>query len=268
MPGVRLQKLYLWLRALEGRSAFSYGVIKTLPSTRLVRVSGMAAGAVCIAAGAVWITASAAGSNFSLPGASRPSEQANMVALSEQSTRASAVCSDFVSHLAANLNTSQSNFDAAFQKAIGQTLDDEVKNGQLTRSQADAIKQRLAGKSSCALIAAGGLSKAPGANIRAYREAMLNAAASALGITTDQLKADLAKGMTLSQIAGAQKPPVTEAQFRSRLIQNLTPLLDKAVASGNLTKTQEQAIIQRLQTGPIPYWDKPTRKRTAAGTTG
>ncbi|HEX9325842.1 MAG TPA: hypothetical protein VF915_04950 [Reyranella sp.] len=248
--------------------AFSSGVIKTLPSARLVRVAGMAAGAVCIAAGTVWITASAAGYNFSLPGASRPSSEASTVALTEKSTRASAVCNDFVSHLAANLNTSQSNFDAAFQKAIGQTLDDEVKNGDLTRSQADAIKQRLAGKSSCALIAAGGLSKAPGANIGAYKDALLSAAASALGITTDQLKADLAKGMTLKQIAAAQKPPVTEAQFRSRLIQNLTPVLDRAVANGQLTKTQEQAIIQKLQTGPIPYWDRPARKGTAAGTKG
>jgi hypothetical protein len=251
-----------------GVLGLSNRVIKTLPFARVARVSGMAAGAVCIAAGAVWMTASAAGYNFSLPGASRPTTEASTVALNEKSTRASAVCKDFVSHLASNLNTSQSNFDAAFQKAIGQTLDDEVKNGDLTRSQADAIKQRLAGKSSCALIAAGGLSKAPGANIGAYKDALLSAAASALGITVDQLKADLAKGMTLKQVAAAQKPPVTEAQFRSRLIQNLTLVLDKAVANGNLTKTQEQAIIQRLQTGPIPYWDQPMRKKTAAGTNG
>jgi hypothetical protein len=101
----------------------------------------------------------------------------------------------------------------------------------------------------------------------AYKQALLGAAASALGITDQELKADLAKGMTLSQIAAAQKPPVTEAQFRSRLIAKLTPMLDAAVANKTLTGAQEQAIIKQLQTGPLPYWNTPTRqpkKPTAA----
>ena len=71
--------------------------------------------------------------------------------------------------------------------------------------------------------------------------------------------------MTLSQIAAAQKPPVTEAQFRTKLIANLKPLLDKAVADKKMTGDQEQKILQRLQTGPIPFWDKPMPKATTAG---
>src|SRR5260370_21707164 len=70
-------------------------------------------------------------------------------------------------------------------------------------------------------------------------------------------KADIAGGMTLAQIAAAQNPPVTEAQFRDRLIAKLTPLLDEAVTNKQLTSAQEQAIIQQLKTGPIPVWDKP-----------
>jgi hypothetical protein len=72
--------------------------------------------------------------------------------------------------------------------------------------------------------------------------------------------------MTLSQIAAAQKPAVTEAQFRARVIAKLTPVLDAAVTNKKLTAAQEQAIVKRLQTGPIPFWDKPTHKAKAAGT--
>src|SRR5437016_1960033 len=91
-----------------------------------------------------------------------------------------------------------------------------------------------------------------------------SAAASALGITPETLQADLKKGMTLSQIAAAQKPPVTEAQFRTKLIANIKPLLDKAVADKKMTSDQEQKFLQRLQTGPIPFWNKPLPKATAA----
>ena len=70
--------------------------------------------------------------------------------------------------------------------------------------------------------------------------------------------------MTLSQIAAAQK--VTEAQFRSGLVAKMTPILDAAVTNKKLTQAREQAIIKRLQSGPIPLWDKPIHKATPAAT--
>ena len=103
--------------------------------------------------------------------------------------------------------------------------------------------------------------------VNAYKQALLTAAASALGITDQALKADLSQGMTLSQIAAAQKPAVTEAEFRTRLLASLTPLLDKAVAGKQLTPAQEKAIVKRLQAGPIPYWNKPMPAAKPAATT-
>jgi hypothetical protein len=91
---------------------------------------------------------------------------------------------------------------------------------------------------------------------------LLTAAAAALGISETQLKADLASGKTLSQIAAAKTPPVTEAQFRTNLIAQLKPLLDAAVKNNKLTAAQEQAILQRLQTAPIPYWNAPMKRKT------
>ena len=220
---------------------------------RQIRIAATAAGAVAVAAGTLWITASASGLNLS-PRFASPAE-------ADPSTRTSAVCSSFVDHLATDLNTSPANLNAAVQKAIGQTLDDQVKAGKLTQKQADAMKLRLAGRAPCAI--AGQLHKGPGPKLAAYRAALINAAASALGVTPETLKADLKKGMSLSQVAAAQNPPVTEAQFRARLIANLTPLLDKAVADGKLTKARETAILQRLQTGPIPLWNRPAKPTPA-----
>jgi hypothetical protein len=218
----------------------------------------MATGAVAVAAGAVWITASAAGLNVGFLAAATPSPRATTATAagaSPQLGKVSAVCNDFVSHFASNLNSNPSKVNAAFQKAIGQTLDDQVKSGDLTQSQADAIKKKVAGQAPCASLPAP--SKAPGSDLAAYRQALLTAAASALGITDQRLKTDLTQGMTLSQIAAAQKPAVTEAQFRAGLIAKLTPVLDSAVASKKLTSTQEAAIIKQLKSGPIPYWNTP-----------
>jgi hypothetical protein len=242
-------------------------VIKSIATFRHLRVLGFAAGAVAIAVGAVWITASAAGLNigFRSPSQSLPASDATAAGAGQRAGTASAACTDFVAHFASNLGTTRSKVDAAFQKAAGQTIDDEVKNGDLTQAQADALKKKLASQSPCSLLPAS-TGKGTAAELGAYKQAFLSAAASALGITGAQLKADLAQGMTLSQIAAAQTPPVTEAQFRSRLIAKLTPVLDAAVAKKNLTSAQEKAIIQKLQTGPIPYWSTPMRQPKKATT--
>jgi hypothetical protein len=240
-------------------------VIKRLANLSSLRIFGLAAAAAAVSGAAVLVTASAAG--YSVPFLPRTPQPAGASTAAIQAATPSVLCSDFVTHFSADLGKSQAEVNAAFQKAIGQTLADQVKAGKLTQARADAITKRFAGRAPCAI--AGSL-KPRGAGLGAFRPALLTVAASALGITDQELKADLAKGMTLSQIAAAQKPAVTEAQFRARVIAKLTPVLDAAVTNKKLTAKQEQAIIKRLQTGPIPFWSKPMQKAapgTAAGTT-
>ena len=233
----------------------------SLAKLRYLRVVGFAAGAVLVAGAAVLVTASAAGLNVGFRHSS--SQPASAAAASvNQKTSASAVCNDFLSHLSSDLGKSQTQVNAAVQKAIGETLADEVKNKDLTQAQADAIKKQLAAQPPCSL--AGNLGPKPAPRVAAptiamFTSQLVTAAASALGISDTQLKTDLANGMTLSQVAAAHNPPITEAQFRTQLIAKLTPVLDTAVTNKKLTAAQEQAIIQQLKTGPIPYWSKPTR---------
>ena len=231
-------------------------MITTLATPKNVRIVSFAAGAAAIAAAAVYITASAAGYSFNFGGPKSSNVPAATTA-DRSGGPASSVCSEFIAHFSSDLGVSQDKVNSAFQEAVGQTLADEVKAGHITQAEADAIQKRMAGKAPCAL--AGSLGGGKNTSGRAYTQALLTAAAKALGITPEQLKVDLAKGMTLHQIADAQNPPVTEDQFRSRLIANLKPILDAMVANKRITSEQEQKILQQLQTGPIPFWDKPVR---------
>jgi hypothetical protein len=239
----------------------------SLLKSRYFRIVGFAAGAVAVSGAAVLVTASAAGYNVSFrPSSSQPALATT--ASTAQKANATAICSSFISHLSSDLGKTQAQVNAAIQKAMGETLADQVKNGDLTQGQADAISKTLANQQPCAVTGVGRLGN-PGnsATIGAYMPQLVTAAASALGVSETQLKSDLAAGKSLSEIAGAKNPPVTEAQFRTNLTAKLKPLLDTAVTNKKLTTTQEQAILQRLQTGPIPMWNKSIKHKPTAPAT-
>jgi hypothetical protein len=241
-------------------------MITRLGKLRYLRIVGFALGGVAVAGAAVVVTASAAGVNFGFRSAA-PSAASAETAAFEQSATASNACTAFMKHLAVNIGKSQAEINAAFQKSISDTLADEVKSGQITQAQADAIKKKLAGQTPCTIggnLTPHGSGKER-ATIAAYMQQYETAAASALGITPAQLKTDLAAGQSLSQIAAAQK--VSEADFRSKLITNLQPALDAAVTNKQLTAAQEQAIVNALKTGKLPLWDKPLPHKPAATAT-
>ena len=232
-------------------------MISGTPKARILRVAGFAVGGAVIAGVAVVATASAAGMSFGFHPSSSSSQPSNAQVAAVEATASSTVCSDFMKNFANDLHKSQAEINAAFQKAIADTLADQVKNGQLSQAQADAIKKKLAAKTPCTLPSSFGHTGGGAPSIRSFMQQYLTAAASALGITEAQLQSDLAAGQSLSQVAAAQH--VSEADFRSRLIANLKPLLDGAVTNKRLTTAQEQEILTRLQTGELPLWNLPAR---------
>lgn len=229
--------------------------MRTLWKARYLRIAGLAAAAVAVAGAAIAVTASAAGMTF---GFNRPpaaqSEHANVAAVDARSS--STVCSSFMQHFAVNIGKTQAQINAAFQKSIADTLADEVKSGQLTQAQADAMKAKLANQTPCTLPSTAG--RVDKSALAAYMQQYMAAAAAALGITETQLTTDLKAGQSLSQIAAAQH--VSEADFRTKLIANLKPSLDQAVTDKKITAAQEQTIISRLQTGPLPLWNAAVKR--------
>lgn len=233
-------------------------MITRLGKTRYLRVAGLALGAVAVAGAAVVVTASAAGMSFGFKPAA--STQQPVAAASPSAS----ACSTFMQHFAVDIGKSQAQINSAFQKAIAETLADEVKSGQITQAQADAIKQKLANQTPCALPSHMGGHHGHKGHFGAYMQQYITASAAALGITEAQLKTDLANGQSLSQVAAAQH--VSEADFRTRLIANLKPALDQAVTDKKLTAQQETLILQQLQTGELPLWNAPTHKSKPAPT--
>src|SRR5260370_22002740 len=181
-----------------GRLGRRWGVVESMTSfirSRHLRVAGMAIGAVAVAGAAVVVTASAAGVSFGVTRSAAPQAPPN--ANAAQAAGTSAVCSDFMHNFAVEIKKSQAEINAAFPKAIADTLADQVKSGQITQAQADAIKQKLANQTPGTLPATI-VHEAPvhKGDIAAHIQQNLTAAAAALGVTDAQLKADLAGGQS------------------------------------------------------------------------
>ena len=152
-----------------------------------------------------------------------------------KSTERAALCQTFLSDFASNLGKTTGDVEAAYKSAASATIDKAVADGKLTQAQAQKLKAALDKRTACSGL--GRVAAKANATIAAKaRAAYLQASAKALGNSTDELKADLKKGMSLHQIADSKH--ISEAQFRSALIKNLTA-----------------ALHQRLQNGPLPLWD-------------
>jgi len=246
---------YKWMKTAAGHGWQIEVMLKGLNGSRFLRLVGFAAGAVIIGGVAVVATASAASFAFGYRPASTVAANDDATLTAAQERVSSAVCGQFMQHFAVEIGKTQAEINAAFQRAIADTLADEVKAGHLTQAQADKIKQRLAGRTPCSF----GSFKPHGARLEAFMQQYVAAAASALGISETQLKTDLRNGQSLSQVAAAQK--VSEADFRTKLIAGLKPALDKAVADKRITSTQEQAILDRLKTGKLPLWDRHAHRK-------
>ncbi len=225
---------------------------------RILKLAGIGLVGAALAAVAVGVTASAAGLQINPFSAAKPSSSA---------PPASTVCQDFLNNLAGQLKVSPAQLAAAAAGAAGQTVDDLVKQGKLSATNAAALKSRIAHAASTGLCS--GVNRLGRGHHRAKgvsTKALLTAAASALGMTPADLKADLAKGMTLHQVADSKG--VSEAKFRQAVIAALKPQLDAAVAAGKMKQAREDSLIARLQSGPIPFWDKPMKSAAPAPRTG
>ena len=160
---------------------------------RFLRIVIPLAGVLLVAGGAIAITASAAGLKVGSPLAATttpsPKPSAGTAAGIAGGT-AAAACQAYRGHLATQLGVSQAKLDAASAAALKATIQDQVTSGKLTQAQADKIEAKLPTTGLCS-AAINGLGRAKAA---VATSAYLTAAASALGMTEAQLKADLKGG--------------------------------------------------------------------------
>ena len=110
-------------------------------------------------------------------------------------------------------------------------------------------RRLIAGAAAVALLAGGGAAYASGGSHSAGKAggkgAVISAVTGYLGLSAKQLRADLAAGQTLAQIATAQGKTVSGLE--QKIESAVKSRLDRAVSAGKITSGQEQMILSRLQ---------------------
>jgi polyhydroxyalkanoate synthesis regulator phasin len=146
-----------------------------------------------------------------------------------------------VNDAAAQLGVQPQALSNALKKALENRVDAAVADGRLTKEQGDALKQRIE-SGQAPLFGLGG---GPGGHDRGGHLGDLDAAASYLGLTEDQLRTQLQSGKTLADVAKAQGKSVDG--LIDALVAATKKDLDDAVADGRLTKAQADRILADMK---------------------
>jgi polyhydroxyalkanoate synthesis regulator phasin len=141
----------------------------------------------------------------------------------------------FLADAASRLGVQQSQLSDALEQAALDRLDAAVAAGRLTADQASRIRQ--------AIQSGQGMPFGPG-RPGGHRGAFAEAAADYLGLTTDELRAQIEGGKSLAQVAQAQGKSVDG--LKQAMLADAKSHLDVAVTGGKLTADQAKQILDRL----------------------
>lgn len=161
---------------------------------------------------------------------------------------------------ASRLHVTPQALSSALKKALEDRIDAAVAAGRLTKQQGDELKAQIAKGQTPAV---GGIEWGFGHGARSFGfgppEGMFRggfaggivgagsrAVTAYLGITQAQLRGALRSGKSLAQIAQAHGK--TTDGLVAAIVATAKTRLDKAVAAGHLSATQEKAILGRLGT--------------------
>jgi hypothetical protein len=151
------------------------------------------------------------------------------------------------------LNVSPQRLASAIKAAEIDRLNAAVKDGRLTRAQANAIKQAIetkgppfVGPGPGPVLPPGPMGGPPlfGGSPPFDLARPFAAAAGYLGLRESQLFKDLHSGRSLAEITKARGKSVSGLE--RTITATIKSRLDRAVAAGRLPKSQEQQILKRL----------------------
>jgi polyhydroxyalkanoate synthesis regulator phasin len=147
-----------------------------------------------------------------------------------------------VNDAAKSLGVEPSKLSAALKQAFEHRIDAAVAAGRLTKEQGEELKQRLE-SDHFPLFGPPAFGHGFGAPHPFFHG--LDAAASYLGLTEEQLHSRLASGKTLAQIAKAQGKSVDG--LKDALLKDAEQHLDAAVRAGRLSTAQEKRVLAELE---------------------
>ena len=146
-----------------------------------------------------------------------------------------------VNDAAKSLGVEPSKLSAALKKAFEDRIDAAVADGRLTKAQGHELKQRIE-SGDFPLFGPPALGHGFGAPHPFFHG--LDAAASYLGLTEDELHSRLESGKTLAEIATAQGKSV--AGLKDAMVADAKTHLDAAVKAGRLSSAEEQRVLADL----------------------
>jgi hypothetical protein len=144
---------------------------------------------------------------------------------------------------ASQLGVTPTELSAALKSALVKRIDAAVAAGRITKAQGDEMKQRVE-SGDFPLFGFG-----PGPGMFEHHEIFggLDAAATYLGLTEDELRSELDNGKSLADVAKAHGKTVDG--LVQALVTDAEQHLDEAVADGHLTKAEEAQMLSRLEQG-------------------
>ena len=170
---------------------------------------------------------------------------AAVAALAVAPTAGAAEKPSLVDAVAARLGVSPEKLREAFKAALAARIDAAVAAGKLTPEQAAKLKERLAKANGLGI----GARKALANKHKAFAERIAKAkgrgpAAEYLGMTRQELAAEVRSGKSLAQIAGAKGKTVDG--LVAAMVAPAKARLAKAVENGRLTRQRADEILARL----------------------
>jgi hypothetical protein len=197
-----------------------------------------------------------------------PAAVADYLGLTESELQAQLEAGKSLAQIASAQGKSVSGLEDVIIADAKTHLDEAVANGKLTAAQAETMLADLKSHVDELVNATGGPG-GPGLKV-AVGPVFGDAAAKYLGLTQDELRAQIEGGKTLAQVAAAQGKSVDG--LKAAILAGARQDLDQAVAAGKLTAADEQQMLSMLQShlddivnnaGPFVHEGKTTSVATA-----
>jgi hypothetical protein len=162
------------------------------------------------------------------------------------STAAAAERPSLADDVAARLGISPERLREAFRSALAARIDAAVAAGRLTPAQAARLEKRIANAKGLGIGIRKGFAQKHRAFVKriAAKGHGLGAAATYLGMTRAELRAELRDGRSLAQVAVAKGKSVDG--LVAAMLAGAKERASKAVANGRLTQQRADALLARL----------------------
>lgn len=155
-----------------------------------------------------------------------------------------------VEDVAQQLGIDSQKLTHALEQALENRVDEAVADGRLTEEQGAAMKERIRSGEAPLLGLRGGRH----GGMHHAGGMALAAAASYLGLTEAELRAELADGKSLAEVARAEGKSVDG--LVDALVAEAKAKLGEAVEDGRLTDAQRDAMLERLETRIAEHVDE------------